>query len=93
MPNALRIHPEDNVVVALSDLPAHTPVETAPPLAIATVTTVDAIPFGHKIAIAPIGAGQTVVKYGASIGVASQAITSGQHVHTHNLRTVRGKVR
>ncbi len=90
MVNALRINPEDNVVVALSDLPSGTHLlwhGVAPGV---VVVTQEPIPFGHKAAIAPIGSGQTVIKYGASIGLASADIAPGQHVHVHNLRSVRG---
>jgi altronate dehydratase len=89
MINALRIHPEDTVVVALVDLAPGARVELAdgPDLGIVTCET---IPFGHKVAIAAIAQGQHVVKYGASIGLATQDIAPGQHVHVHNLTSVRG---
>ncbi len=89
MINALRIHPEDSVVVALVDLAPGTSVELAdaPDLQIATR---EAIPFGHKVAIKPIAQGQHVIKYGASIGLATQEIAPGEHVHVHNLSSVRG---
>ena len=47
------------------------------------------IPLGHKIALAPIGAGDRAVKYNVPIGNATQEIVEGQHVHTHNLKTAR----
>lgn len=43
--------------------------------------------LGHKIARRPIAVGEKVLKYGAPIGSASQAITLGAHVHLHNLRS------
>ena len=89
MPNALRIHAHDTVVVALSDLAPGTPVECADGLATEVVTR-EAIPFGHKVAIVPILQGETVIKYGASIGRATADIAPGQHVHVHNLHSVRG---
>ena len=49
------------------------------------------IPFGHKVAIAPIKKGETVFKYGLSIGVASQDIAVGDHVHLHNIEPMRGR--
>lgn len=45
----------------------------------------DEITIGHKIALHDIAAGQPVTKYGYQIGVASQPISAGQHVHVHNL--------
>ena len=40
---------------------------------------------GHKIATAPIGAGEAVRKYGQILGFATEAIAPGDHVHTHNM--------
>ena len=42
---------------------------------------------GHKLAACPIAAGEKVIKYGHSIGVATQDIAAGEWVHSHNLRT------
>ena len=49
------------------------------------------IPYGHKIALEDIAPGQTIVKYGESIGVASRAIAAGDYVHVHNLDSMRGR--
>jgi altronate dehydratase len=89
MVNALRIHSADSVVVALADLAPGTRVDCAEPLS-PEVFTREAIPFGHKVAIAVTRKGETVLKYGASIGRATADIAPGQHVHVHNLRSVRG---
>lgn len=45
------------------------------------------VPKGHKVALKVIPEGEAVVKYGNSIGVATEDIAEGVHVHTHNLRT------
>ena len=49
------------------------------------LTARDAIPSGHKIARRDIARGENVLKYGQVIGVASQPIAAGAHVHTHNV--------
>jgi len=49
----------------------------------------EAIPVDHKVAIRSIAPGEQVIKFGASIGRASAAITAGSHVHVHNLRSER----
>ena len=54
-----------------------------------TIEAKDAIPLGHKIALADIASDATVVKYGHDIGRAVAAIGRGHHVHTHNLKTKR----
>ena len=49
----------------------------------------DAIPLGHKIALADIAAGDTILKYGHDIGKAVAKIAKGGHVHTQNVKTKR----
>ena len=60
-----RLHPADNVVVAVRRLPAGTILP-------GNVTTSEPVPFGHKVAIAAIAPGEAVRKYGQVIGVATQ---------------------
>lgn len=69
----------DNVGVARSDIAA------GQALGEAALVARQMIPRGHKVALADIAAGDTVVKYGQPIGVASAAIRAGEHVHLHNL--------
>ena len=45
------------------------------------------VPFGHKLALVGFDRGDSVVKYGEVIGVASRAIAVGEWVHTHNLES------
>jgi len=76
-PRALRLHAQDNVMIAVDEIrPGETPAG-AP-------AAVDRIPRGHKIATAPIAAGEPVRKFGQIIGFASIAIAPGQWVHEHN---------
>jgi altronate hydrolase len=49
------------------------------------LTAASDVPFGHKIARQPIAPGESVIKYGYSLGVAKVAIAPGEHVHSHNL--------
>ncbi|MGN0531178.1 MAG: UxaA family hydrolase [Eubacterium sp.] len=42
---------------------------------------------GHKYAVRDIQKGEQVIKYGFSIGAASQDIQQGEQVHSHNLTT------
>jgi (2R)-sulfolactate sulfo-lyase subunit alpha len=46
-------------------------------------------PIGHKIALADIRSGDTIVKYGQDVGKAVADIKKGEHVHTHNMKTKR----
>lgn len=79
MKRAIRIGSGDNVLVALAPLEPGEVVEG--------VTVREPIPAGHKLAIAPIAAGEPVVKYSYPIGIASAAIAAGAHVHGHNLKS------
>ena len=56
-----------------------------------SVTVREPIPRGHKIALARIAAGASIVKYGSSIGLATEEIPAGAHVHTHNVASARGR--
>ncbi|WP_175774333.1 UxaA family hydrolase [Burkholderia anthina] len=75
----IRLHPADDVVVAVEQLVGGTLVDDE------GVTVAGLIPAGHKIATRAIEAGAPVHRYGQIIGFASQPIRPGQHVHTHNL--------
>lgn len=80
----LRIHPADNVAVAVDDLKAG----EAFILEDGTEVAPDAdIPRGHKVALRDIADGEDVVKYGAPIGRARGPISRNAHVHVHNLAT------
>lgn len=83
MQNFFKIHPRDNVAVALRPLAAGTALAVDG----ARVVLTQGIPQGHKFALADIPAGGRVVKYGAPIGAATAKIPAGAWVHTHNLKT------
>ena len=53
------------------------------------IKALDAIPIGHKVALLNIANGETIMKYGHSIGKAVSDIGKGHHVHVHNLKTTR----
>ena len=78
-----QIHPADNVAVALESLAAGDRVSVGG----GTLVIRDAILRGHKVAVATIGRGELVVKYGGAIGEATADIAAGEHVHVHNLRS------
>src|SRR4051812_14964071 len=74
----VRLHPSDNVVVAVVSLPTGTELEGE------GVKVARAVPMGHKIATRSISKGQPVVKFGQIIGYATDEIPAGAHVHVHN---------
>jgi len=81
----IRLHPRDNVAVVCCDAPAGARLSAGE----VAVSARQAIPAGHKVALTDIAVGAPVIKYGETIGVATQAIRAGEHVHLHNLASVR----
>ena len=81
--SAIKIHPHDNVAVALQDLA----ISEAICIDNQVITLQQAITKGHKVALSPIQVGEDVIKYGLPIGRATQAIQVGEYIHTHNLKT------
>lgn len=51
------------------------------------IVTTHTVPLGHKVAARDIAPGEKIVKYGAPIGSATEAIDAGEHVHTHNMQS------
>ena len=81
----------DNVGVATVDLKAG---EAAKGLYMDSQAPIEVkalkdIPLGHKIALADLKVGDTVIKYGNDIGKVVGEIKKGDHVHVHNLKTKR----
>ncbi|MDQ1292502.1 MAG: altronate hydrolase [Actinomycetota bacterium] len=68
--NLVRLHPGDDVAVAVRDLPDGSGGK---------------VPAGHKVAVRNLAAGDLVRKYGQVIGQATRPIRTGEHVHSHNL--------
>jgi (2R)-sulfolactate sulfo-lyase subunit alpha len=54
-----------------------------------SVRLTEAIPLGHKLALADISAGQEVIEYGQRVAIATRDIHTGDHVHVHNVRSAR----
>jgi altronate hydrolase len=78
-PITIRLNAADNVVVARTDILPGTEIPGEGVLALAQ------IPAGHKIATAPIGAGEAIRKYNQIIGFAIQDVAPGGHLHVQNM--------
>ena len=74
---AIRLNQNDQVMVALRDIPEAADVEG--------FTLLNAISKGHKIACQDIVENETVFKYNQPIGVATRHISKGELVHEHNM--------
>lgn len=78
---ALRVHPRDNIIVALRDLASGDSITvegTAHHLA-------ENIPAKHKFAGRDLAVGEAVVMYGLTVGRAQAPIPQGRHVTTTNV--------
>lgn len=87
MENAVRIRPYDSVVTVTEPIAKGGSVfytGCQGPL----IARND-IPIYHKIAIVELSKGSDVYKYGEKIGVASEHILVGEHVHIHNITSTR----
>ena len=54
-----------------------------------SLTCVEDIPLGHKVALKDLAVGDSVIKYGVDIGKVVQPIRRGAHAHVHNIKTKR----
>ena len=84
-PIAIRIHKNDNVVTAKSDIDINISIHEE------NVNTNQHIPVGHKVATQNISKGDAIIKYDTMIGVAKENIKIGDHVHVHNTGMVDSK--
>jgi altronate dehydratase small subunit len=85
------VESSDNVATALREVEAGETVTLAVGDEKRTVDVVDDVAFGHKIAIEDVGDGETIVKYGKSIGNATENIPAGTWVHVHNVESNYGR--
>lgn len=88
MQEFIKIHPQDNVAVALCPLSAGSTFQVDSQ----TVILAEDIPQGHKFTLTPLSEGEQVIKYGSPIGFAKESVGAGSWIHTHNLRTGLGDV-
>lgn len=90
---ALKVDDLDNVATIFADgIVDGTQVEVRDKKGNSEVITVRGdVPYGHKIALFDIAAGERIMKYGECIGAASRPIGKGDYVHVHNLDALRGR--
>ena len=89
--DAIVIHADDDVAVALRDLAVGSTVRLRVRGTTRELVVREAIPLGHKVALHAIAAGAIVRKYGEPIGAATGAIVAGSHVHVHNMTSRRAR--
>ena len=81
----------DDVGVAAIDIKAGEEIQavTLEGNPVAIVKVVEDILLGHKVAMRNISDGKHILEYGREIGCAIAAISLGQHVHVHNIKSLR----
>jgi len=79
MNNLIVLNQNDNVGVSQFIIPEKTKIVGQ------DISTVNPIPFGHKVCLKSINKGDPIIKYDQIIGFASKDIQAGEHVHSHNL--------
>ena len=77
--NLIVLNQNDNVGVSQFIIPEKTKIKGH------DISTIDPIPFGHKVCLKSINKGDPIIKYDQIIGFASKDIKAGEHVHSHNL--------
>ncbi len=78
----LKVHPHDNVLVALQDLEKEETVEYN-----GTVYTMqERIPAKHKFAVSPMKEGDAIYMYGVLVGRAQHHISTGSRIAVENVR-------
>ncbi len=88
MKELIKINGRDNVVIALKPFSKGDVIEIEGD----SITLLDDIEKGHKIALFDMETGADILKYGYPIGQATEQIRKGQHVHVHNVKTKLGEV-
>ena len=91
--NALKLTALDNVATLMERAEMNDSVEVFDGKGekIEEITAISSIPQGHKIALCSMKPETRVMKYGLPIGVTTQPVQKGEHVHTQNLASTRGR--
>ena len=83
----LWLHREDNVAMSLFDFAKDDAVEIDGK----SIVLKDPVEYGHKFAVKDLREGEPVIKFAETIGVASRDISAGEHVHVHNVKSLRAR--
>ncbi|MBW2057161.1 MAG: UxaA family hydrolase [Deltaproteobacteria bacterium] len=86
---AIVMDEKDNVATLLADVDKSEKVRVETGGGSTEIEIRERICLGHKFATREIGKGENIVKYGEPIGRAIQPIGRGQHVHVHNVESLR----
>jgi (2R)-sulfolactate sulfo-lyase subunit alpha len=81
----------DDVGVAVMDLKSgeEIAVVTLEGQPVKDIRLVTDVPLGHKVAMRDLALDKEIIEYGRTIGAATTAIAAGEHVHVHNIKSLR----
>ncbi|HQZ33132.1 MAG TPA: UxaA family hydrolase [Ilumatobacteraceae bacterium] len=82
----LLLHPNDEVVVLLTAASVGDAIVVGE---CERLTSLSSIPAGHKVARTALAGGALIHKYGQPIGRLTSSVERGEHVHCHNLVSLR----
>ena len=89
MYNALIVEKNDDVAVVLEAIHVGDKVTYRYGDEVRSVVSLSEVPVYHKVAVRDIKRGDHILKYGEKLGVATQDIKLGEHVHVQNLDSER----
>jgi altronate dehydratase small subunit len=87
---AVILHEDDDVAVLVDSLEQGTVVIVSKGTENISLHIRQALPLGHKIALRDLPTGHPVRKYGEVIGKLRSPVVAGEHIHVHNLASLRG---
>lgn len=90
-PDAIVMNGRDNVATALCPLIQGQKAHVKTVSGELIVELQEAVPPNHKFAIHDVRSGEHVLKFGEIIGITTEDIRCGMHVHTQNLRSLHGR--
>ena len=88
--DAIILDPTDNVGTTIKLLKENSNIILKIENKLSQFTLKDKINLCHKFSLNFIDKGDKIIKYGEVIGVATADIKKGEHVHIHNIKSLRG---
>jgi len=90
-PDAIVMNEKDNVATTLRPLVQGQKALVKTISGELIVELQEAVPPNHKFAIHALTSGEHILKFGEIIGIATEDVQRGKHVHTQNLRSLHGR--
>lgn len=89
MKRAIRMDENDHVATVLNDVQPgdEIGIHDTENLLLYTMTALERIPYGNKVALCALEAGDLLIKYGVPVGLCTRRIACGQLVHVHNVKS------